>query len=525
MAPISPRAARILAIIRREWKDLVTGIVVDETLATRFSEIDAQLTAREVQAREADARARREALARLQQLLGRVEPLAAEPDVSLKAAERALRDVRAALGAMPQLPSKQDYDERCARLKAAQTALTPKVQELREVDDWQRWANVGIQEQLCAKMEALKAVEDPEAIAREVRELQQQWRQAADVPRAQGEALWRRFKAAHDEVWPRCEAHFAAQAEERRRRTSRRRSRCASAPRRSPTRPTGSRPPTRSRSCRPSGRRSAPVSRGQREGDLGAVPRRLRSVLHPPPRRSRRAQGGLGREPGEEGSAVREGRGARRIDRLGCRPPPRSGSCRPSGRRSARSRRAGPRRSGSASAAPATLLRALRAAPRHRPRRAGRRARGDLRRARSASRSDLRRRAAAVERRIASRRTPAQTRGASGAGDDEASAGQEPLDLPPRPLAARRWQQEIAARGVDPDRAARARRRFAAAFTRVHGPLAGGLRRHRSRSRRQPQADGSAGRGASRSSPRRSAGPPRPADDAACRRRRGWRRC
>jgi len=32
------------------------------------------------------------------------------------------------------------------------------------------------------------------------------------VPRAQGEALWRRFKTAHDEVWARCEAHFAAQA-------------------------------------------------------------------------------------------------------------------------------------------------------------------------------------------------------------------------------------------------------------------------------------------------------------------------
>ncbi|MEA2666077.1 MAG: hypothetical protein QOI11_3021, partial [Candidatus Eremiobacteraeota bacterium] len=49
----------------------------------------------------------------------------------------------------------------------------------------------------------------------QVRDLQQQWRQAADVPRAQGEALWKRFKAAHDEAWTRCEAHFAAQAEAR----------------------------------------------------------------------------------------------------------------------------------------------------------------------------------------------------------------------------------------------------------------------------------------------------------------------
>jgi hypothetical protein len=204
-----------LTIIRREWKDLVTGIVVDETLATRFGEIDAQLTAREVQAREADARARREALVRLQQLAARIEPLATRPDVSLKAAERARRDLRVALGSMPLLPTRQDYDEITRRLKAAQTTLTAKAQELREADDWQRWANVGIQEQLCAKMEALAALEDPEAIAQEVRSLQQQWKQAADVPRAQADTLWRRFKTAHDVAWTRCEAHFAAQAEER----------------------------------------------------------------------------------------------------------------------------------------------------------------------------------------------------------------------------------------------------------------------------------------------------------------------
>src|SRR4051812_14497294 len=64
-------------------------------------------------------------------------------------------------------------------------------------------------------MEALKAADDPELIARTVKDLQQQWRQAADVPRAQGEALWKRFKAAHDDVWTKCESHFSAQAEVR----------------------------------------------------------------------------------------------------------------------------------------------------------------------------------------------------------------------------------------------------------------------------------------------------------------------
>ena len=208
-------ARRQLGLTRREWKDLVTGITVDETLASKYAEAESAIAVREAEARDADARARREALARLQHLMGRVDGLVARPDLSLKAADRALRDVRTALGAVPPLPSKQDYDEIVRRLKAAQTVLTPKLQDLRETEEWQRWANVGIQEQLCMKMEALKSLEDPEAIAHQVRELQQQWRMAADVPRVQADALWRRFKVAHDEVWARCEAHFAAQAQER----------------------------------------------------------------------------------------------------------------------------------------------------------------------------------------------------------------------------------------------------------------------------------------------------------------------
>lgn len=208
-------ARKRFGLTRREWTDLVDGVSVDAALASRFADAESQITARQIEAREADARARREALGRLSHLLGRVESLAAKPDLSLKAADRALRDVRTALTGVPPLPSKQDYDEVLRRLKAAQATLMPKLQELREAAEWQRWANVGIQEELCAKMEALRALDDPEATARQVRELQQQWRQAADVPPAKADALWLRFKAAHDEAWARCETHFVAQAQAR----------------------------------------------------------------------------------------------------------------------------------------------------------------------------------------------------------------------------------------------------------------------------------------------------------------------
>ena len=207
-------ARRRLTVARREWQDLAAGATIDSALAERFAAAETRLTARDVDAHEAAARARREALMRLQQLAARVEPLLTRTDLSLKGAERALHDIRAALADVPPLPSRRDYDEITRRLKAAQSALTPKVQEMREAEGWKQFANLGVQEQLCAKMEGLRALADPEEIARQIRDLQQQWREAADVPRAKGEALWRRFKAAHDEVWARCEAHFAAQARE-----------------------------------------------------------------------------------------------------------------------------------------------------------------------------------------------------------------------------------------------------------------------------------------------------------------------
>jgi hypothetical protein len=205
-------ARKQFALVRREWNTVAAGGPADPAVALRYAEIDAAFAARDSVARAAEDRAKHDSLVRLQHLVSRIDALAARTDLSLKAGERALKELRTTLGAMPQLPSKKDYEEMLRRLKAAQTALIPKVQELRDVADWQRWANVGIQEQLCEKMEALKAVEDPEEIARQVRDLQQQWRQAADVPRAQGEALWKRFKAAHDEAWAKCEAHFSEQA-------------------------------------------------------------------------------------------------------------------------------------------------------------------------------------------------------------------------------------------------------------------------------------------------------------------------
>ncbi|HEY3044254.1 MAG TPA: DUF349 domain-containing protein [Vicinamibacterales bacterium] len=187
----------------------------EQAARQRAEEQARQQHAERAEALAREARVRQESLVRLTHLAARIESFAGKADLTLKAGERALRDVRTALADLPPLPSKREHDELEQRLKNIQTTLAAKVQELRELTEWKRWANLGVQEQLCAKMEGLSSLDDPPEIARQVRALQAQWREASDVPRPQGDVLWRRFKAAHDVVWARCAAYFAAENQAR----------------------------------------------------------------------------------------------------------------------------------------------------------------------------------------------------------------------------------------------------------------------------------------------------------------------
>jgi hypothetical protein len=101
------------------------------------------------------------------------------------------------------------------RLKAARAALFPRLQEIREADEWTRWANATQQEELCKRVEALVAEEDLDKAAAQLREIDAQWKKVAQAPRDQAEALWKRFKAGRDQVQARCREHFAKQSQER----------------------------------------------------------------------------------------------------------------------------------------------------------------------------------------------------------------------------------------------------------------------------------------------------------------------
>ena len=201
--------------LRRDADVLREHAPANVSAAERLERAVAALEEKELQYQQARAKVEQDHLRRLQQLCRQVETLAATEQITLKAGDRALREIRTAMEERVPLPSKKDRQEILARLEAARAGLAPRAQELRDADEWQRWANLQVQEEICKEMEALKAEENLDVAGRRMRELQARWKPVALAPRAQGEVMWRRFKTAQDEVFARTSAHFAAQNEER----------------------------------------------------------------------------------------------------------------------------------------------------------------------------------------------------------------------------------------------------------------------------------------------------------------------
>ena len=224
-----PEARGQWQALRRSWNTLAAAGFEDQALAARFAAADERLRVKEAEDRQRRAQQRQEALARYQKLCAELEAAAVSPSLPLKAAERALRQARAALDEEKALPSRQDHDEVERRLKAAMAALFPRAQELREMDEWQRWANAGVQEELCRQVESLMQVEDLAVAARQLREAQARWKQVASAPREQSQALWTRFKAACDAVRARCDVYFAARSGEQAANQSRKQALCEQA--------------------------------------------------------------------------------------------------------------------------------------------------------------------------------------------------------------------------------------------------------------------------------------------------------
>src|SRR5262249_61960471 len=88
------------------------------------------------------------------QRIERAHRRAEAEDLTLKEADKAARDLRGAIETPLTLPH-NEREYLVERLKAALGTLAPKLHELREMDEWKRFANAAVQEELIAQAEAL----------------------------------------------------------------------------------------------------------------------------------------------------------------------------------------------------------------------------------------------------------------------------------------------------------------------------------------------------------------------------------
>ena len=201
--------------LRREWTALIAGLPLDEATAARLAGIEKRIDARDAELRDVRSRQQQGNLARLQALCDEMEKTAQAEHLSLRDAERMLREARTALDAPGPLPSRQDQQAIVARLKTIQSLIFPRVQDLREADEWERWANAGVQETLVRRLEELRDQPDVAIVARQLRHVQDEWHKVRAVPREKGRELWQRYKIIEGEIRARCESFFQQMAAER----------------------------------------------------------------------------------------------------------------------------------------------------------------------------------------------------------------------------------------------------------------------------------------------------------------------
>jgi len=218
--PVLSREARSLTALLSEASRPAPADLLD-----RLRAVEQVFTERDAERREADRKAQADLLAQFQRLIERASRAAEADSITLREGDRLMRDIKTTLEAQVSVGASHEIDEAATKVRKLQEQVAPRVRELREMDEWRRFANAQQQEKLIAMAEAivtsLKADEeagqesDLAATARALRELHAKWHEVAEAPRNMAQRLWDRFRTATDYIRARCEVHFAGLRKER----------------------------------------------------------------------------------------------------------------------------------------------------------------------------------------------------------------------------------------------------------------------------------------------------------------------
>jgi hypothetical protein len=98
---------------------------------------------------------------------------------------------------------KEKSEELWKRFRAACDAFFERRKAAFAAEDEERAANLKKKEELVARVEALASAEDPEQAMADCKAIQAEWKKIGPVPKADGDAIWAKFRAACDRVFER----------------------------------------------------------------------------------------------------------------------------------------------------------------------------------------------------------------------------------------------------------------------------------------------------------------------------------
>jgi hypothetical protein len=207
------QAASQLRSLEREWSRLPEP--ADAGLQDRFRAALAHGKAREEEARTRQDEAEQRNLRDLEARIQLMETLAASENLSIKDADRVLKEAQEFLKEMGPLPKSTNRKKARKRLVDAREQLFKRTQDTRELEDWKRWANVDVQQTLIDRIEKLRQSNDLPKVAKELRQIHEDWKKAGAATPDKAQELWHRYKAIRDEIKARCDAFFEKQSQER----------------------------------------------------------------------------------------------------------------------------------------------------------------------------------------------------------------------------------------------------------------------------------------------------------------------
>jgi hypothetical protein len=203
--------------------------VSDEERAARDAEATAQREEREKRKAEDDARraaeqaereARRKEDAERSVALGAslaamcedMEKLADSGSKDGRAIDRLLQQAAKGFEQLGKVPAEQ-RDALGDRYTAARGKLVVRASELREAEDWQRFANVPKAEALIETAKSMATEEPSQDLGNRLRQLQALWKEVGPMPQRRSKELWEQFKTICDQIYDKVKGYRAVEGE------------------------------------------------------------------------------------------------------------------------------------------------------------------------------------------------------------------------------------------------------------------------------------------------------------------------